>query len=207
MRNLTAEEWMLVSGGNETTIDEEGVTVYASRMTGAPGLGSSTWRFYRNRNTTPPPPADTGGSGAESIDDETQPMEEVVITASRFEHTEVNQAGYHRVLEFLLGIVGGWILKEAWDSLSGLAEYREGTGTMDLNQWARDENGELRTGEATNMLGVRYEIRFSTDGSWWVDLDRDGKFESNFRMNTITGYLEVNEDNRGNFWTPCLRAD
>jgi len=60
MRNLTAEEWILVSGGQETTIDEQGVTVYASRLT---GNQFSTWRSYRNRNTTPPP-ADTGGGGA-----------------------------------------------------------------------------------------------------------------------------------------------
>ncbi len=62
MRNLTAEEWMLVSGGEETSEDSEGITVYGNRNRGGGGWQSSTWRDYRNRNTTPPP-ADTGGGG------------------------------------------------------------------------------------------------------------------------------------------------
>ena len=74
MRNLTAEEWVVVSGGGDTDgspTDE--VTIYASR----PRSGywnsqqHSTWRRYRDR-PTPPLQNDNadqgGGEGADSHD-------------------------------------------------------------------------------------------------------------------------------------------
>jgi hypothetical protein len=218
MRNLTAEEWMIVSGGHpseQPNGEMQEVVVNGERhnfrdpFSGVPYWMNATYWAHMPYGMRPMGYHDDqgGGGGPDSTDDETQQSQEVVITAPSFEHAQYNQAGWAKAVEFFIGLIGGFILKEVWTKIKGLANVREETGTMDENNWARDQNGELKKGVTYNALGDKYEIRYSTNGSFWVDLDRDGKFESNFRINVITGFLEVNEDNRGNFWTPCLRAD
>ena len=71
MRNLTAEEWVVVSGGSDSDgSPNDEVTIYASRPRSGYWLSQqhSTWSRYRNRSTPPPPSDDSGGGGSDSSD-------------------------------------------------------------------------------------------------------------------------------------------
>lgn len=107
MRNLTAEEWVLVSGGYDTSEDEWSGEVVITARRG--GWWPSTWWSNLRRPTPPPPSDDSGGGGSHPGDegaapDGTEPLETVEITASKITLTPgLDVLDYLKQAENLLG--------------------------------------------------------------------------------------------------------
>jgi len=80
-------------------------------------------------------------------------------------------------------------------------------GPIDARQetgWSNPANIK-ETQFVNDALGNKIPVQISHNGTFWLDLDRDGKFESNFQF--VKGQLYVNLQNGKDTWVPCTRSD
>jgi hypothetical protein len=105
-----------------------------------------------------------------------------------------------------------WPIMEALSKITGLVTTATMLGDVfdgpiDARQdtaWSNPANIDS-TKYIKDALGNNIVVQISKNGTFWLDLDRDGKFESNFQF--VNGQLYVNLENGKDKWVPCTRAD
>lgn len=99
-------------------------------------------------------------------------------------------------IEKILGAFGAELVSKATE--------REKTGLLDPSK-ILTANGKPVIDTIQDGFGKPIKVVHATDGTFWLDLDRDGRYESNFKY--VHGTLYVNNANNGSFWVPCHRSD
>lgn len=105
-----------------------------------------------------------------------------------------------------------WPFMEALSKMTGLVTTATMLGEafddpIDARQdtgWSNAANIK-ETQFVNDALGNKIPVQISHNGTFWLDLDRDGKFESNFQF--VKGQLYVNLQNGKDMWVPCTRTD
>jgi hypothetical protein len=115
-----------------------------------------------------------------------------------------NQASATNVLWIILGFFIEKILGAFGNELVSQANEREKTGILNPKD-VEFIDGKPHTSTIQDGFGKPVTVVHAKNGTFWLDLDRDGKFESNFQH--VAGTLYVNNANNGSFWVPCHRSD
>lgn len=135
-----------------------------------------------------------------------EPMDEVTITGTR-SGTTIFMDGIP------LGLVGGfanWLAKIytaaetaslVWDELN---ENEQKLAERDFTT-AFDPEQVVRTEIVENFFGEQMYIHYYADGTYWIDANQNGIFESHFSDGS--GVRMLDSDNNGTFETPMTRTD